>query len=158
MRYLCDGALRFAPCAWLLLRGAFSNHCEYYEHSRTHPAFEKDAPASRAIQPPALVRWWRLRRWLGCIIATSEELPESIIIPHPIPLQSRSLRCPASVTAAVVLSCLKHQAVAACDEDQEDLNWMVGGTVLVRIRLSVTTPRLDSLSKGRAARIDQQGS
>ena len=27
---------------------------EYYEHSRTHLALDKDAPASRAIQPPAL--------------------------------------------------------------------------------------------------------
>jgi putative transposase len=27
---------------------------EYYEHSRTHLALDKDAPASRAIQAPAL--------------------------------------------------------------------------------------------------------
>ena len=36
------------------LRRILNAYFEYYEHSRTHLALEKDAPASRAIQPPEL--------------------------------------------------------------------------------------------------------
>jgi transposase InsO family protein len=36
------------------LRCILKAYFEYYEHSRTHLALEKDAPASRAIQPPVL--------------------------------------------------------------------------------------------------------
>ena len=35
------------------LRRIVSSYFQYYEHSRTHLALEKDAPESRAIQPPA---------------------------------------------------------------------------------------------------------
>ncbi len=38
------------------LRRIVKAYFEYYEHSRTHLALEKDAPASRAIQPPILGR------------------------------------------------------------------------------------------------------
>jgi transposase InsO family protein len=37
-------------CLGRILKAYF----EYYEHSRTHLALEKDAPASRAIHPPEL--------------------------------------------------------------------------------------------------------
>jgi putative transposase len=36
------------------LRRILKAYLEYYEHSRTHLALEKDAPVSRAIQPPEL--------------------------------------------------------------------------------------------------------
>jgi putative transposase len=36
------------------LRRILNPYFEYYEHSRTHLALEKDAPESRAIHPPAL--------------------------------------------------------------------------------------------------------
>src|SRR2546425_6777484 len=36
------------------LRRIIRAHFQYYEHSRTHLALEKDAPASRAIQAPEL--------------------------------------------------------------------------------------------------------
>jgi hypothetical protein len=36
------------------LRPILKDYFEYYEHSRTHLALEKDAPASRAIQAPDL--------------------------------------------------------------------------------------------------------
>ena len=36
------------------LRRIVKAYFEYYEHSRTHLALEKDAPASRTIQPPEL--------------------------------------------------------------------------------------------------------
>ena len=36
------------------LRRILNAYFEYYERSRTHLALEKDAPASRAIQPPEL--------------------------------------------------------------------------------------------------------
>ena len=36
------------------LRRILKAYFEYYEHSRTHLALEKDTPASRAIQPPEL--------------------------------------------------------------------------------------------------------
>jgi putative transposase len=36
------------------LRRILKAYFEYYEHSRTHLALEKDAPASRVIQPPEL--------------------------------------------------------------------------------------------------------
>jgi putative transposase len=36
------------------LRRVMKAYFEYYEHSRTHWGLEKDAPASRAIQPPEL--------------------------------------------------------------------------------------------------------
>ncbi len=36
------------------LRRILKAYFEYYEHSRTHLALEKDAPISRAIQPPEL--------------------------------------------------------------------------------------------------------
>jgi putative transposase len=36
------------------LRRILKAYFEYYEHSRTHLALEKDAPASRLIQPPEL--------------------------------------------------------------------------------------------------------
>ena len=36
------------------LRHILKAYFEYYEHSRTHLALEKDAPVSRAIQPPEL--------------------------------------------------------------------------------------------------------
>ncbi len=36
------------------LRRILKAYFEYYEHSRTHLALEKDAPVSRAIQPPEL--------------------------------------------------------------------------------------------------------
>lgn len=36
------------------LRRIVKTYFEYYERSRTHLALEKDAPESRAIQPPAL--------------------------------------------------------------------------------------------------------
>jgi putative transposase len=36
------------------LRRILKAYLEYYEHSRTHLALEKDAPMSRAIQPPEL--------------------------------------------------------------------------------------------------------
>ena len=35
------------------LRRIVRSYFQYYEHSRTHLELEKDAPASRAIQPPA---------------------------------------------------------------------------------------------------------
>ena len=35
------------------LRRIVRSYFQYYEHSRTHLALEKDAPESRAIQPPA---------------------------------------------------------------------------------------------------------
>jgi putative transposase len=36
------------------LRRIVKAYFEYYEQSRTHLALDKDAPASRAIQPPEL--------------------------------------------------------------------------------------------------------
>ncbi|MCM3902455.1 MAG: transposase [Pyrinomonadaceae bacterium] len=36
------------------LRRILKAYFEYYEHSRTHLALEKDAPASRAVHSPAL--------------------------------------------------------------------------------------------------------
>jgi putative transposase len=36
------------------LRRIIRSYFQYYEHSRTHLALEKDAPASRAIHPPEL--------------------------------------------------------------------------------------------------------
>jgi transposase InsO family protein len=36
------------------LRRILKAYFEYYEHSRTHLVLEKDAPESRAIQPPIL--------------------------------------------------------------------------------------------------------
>ncbi len=36
------------------LRRMLKAYFEYYEHSRTHLALAKDAPATRAIQPPAM--------------------------------------------------------------------------------------------------------
>ena len=36
------------------LRRILNAYFEYYEHSRTHLALGKDAPESRAIQPPAM--------------------------------------------------------------------------------------------------------
>ncbi len=36
------------------LRRVLKAYFEYYEHSRTHLALEKDAPVSRVIQPPEL--------------------------------------------------------------------------------------------------------
>jgi putative transposase len=36
------------------LRRILKAYFDYYEHSRTHPALEKDAPESRAIQSPEL--------------------------------------------------------------------------------------------------------
>ncbi len=36
------------------LRRIIRSYFQYYEHSRTHLALEKDAPESRAIQPPEL--------------------------------------------------------------------------------------------------------
>jgi len=35
------------------LRRIVRSYFQYYDHSRTHLALEKDAPESRAIQPPA---------------------------------------------------------------------------------------------------------
>jgi transposase InsO family protein len=35
------------------LRRILKSYFEYYEHSRTHLALEKDAPASRAFEPPS---------------------------------------------------------------------------------------------------------
>jgi putative transposase len=36
------------------LRRILKGYFEYYERSRTHLALEKDAPASRVVQPPTL--------------------------------------------------------------------------------------------------------
>jgi transposase InsO family protein len=36
------------------LRRIIRSYFQYYEHSRTHLALEKDVPESRAIQPPEL--------------------------------------------------------------------------------------------------------
>jgi hypothetical protein len=36
------------------LRRILKAYFEYYEHSRTHLALEKDTPETRAIQPPEL--------------------------------------------------------------------------------------------------------
>ena len=36
------------------MRRILKGYFEYYEHSRTHLALEKDAPECRAIQPPEL--------------------------------------------------------------------------------------------------------
>jgi transposase InsO family protein len=44
------------------LRRLLKKYFQYYEHSRTHLALEKDAPASRAIQPPALGTVVQLRQ------------------------------------------------------------------------------------------------
>ena len=44
------------------LRRILKAYFEYYEHSRTHLALEKDAPASRAIQPPAMGKVVQLRQ------------------------------------------------------------------------------------------------
>jgi transposase InsO family protein len=44
------------------LRRILKAYFDYYEHSRTHLALEKDAPASRAIQPPALGTVVQLRQ------------------------------------------------------------------------------------------------
>jgi hypothetical protein len=38
----------------IVKRRIVKTYFEYYEHSRTHLALEKDAPSSRAIQAPAL--------------------------------------------------------------------------------------------------------
>jgi putative transposase len=38
------------------LRHILKAYFEYYEHSRTHLALEKDAPVSRAVQLPELGR------------------------------------------------------------------------------------------------------
>jgi transposase InsO family protein len=55
------------------------------------------------------VSLWNCRRWVGCIIATSEELPEST--DHSGQLSSlhlNSLKCRASLIATMVSSCLRH--------------------------------------------------
>ena len=36
------------------LRRILKAYFEYYEHSRTHLALKKDAPVTRAVQPPAV--------------------------------------------------------------------------------------------------------
>jgi transposase InsO family protein len=38
------------------LKRILKTYFEYYEHSRTHLSLEKDAPSSRAVQPPELGR------------------------------------------------------------------------------------------------------
>ncbi|MCM3903662.1 MAG: hypothetical protein ND866_18330 [Pyrinomonadaceae bacterium] len=38
------------------LKRILKTYFEYYEHSRTHLSLEKDAPASRVVQHPALGR------------------------------------------------------------------------------------------------------
>ena len=38
------------------LKLILKTYFEYYEHSRTHLSLEKDAPSSRAVQPPELGR------------------------------------------------------------------------------------------------------
>jgi hypothetical protein len=55
------------------------------------------------------VSWWSCRRWVGCIIATSEELPESTH--HSGQLSSlhlHSLKCRAPLIATMVSGCLRH--------------------------------------------------
>ena len=44
------------------LRRLLKGYFQYYEQSRTHLALEKDAPASRATQPPALGTVVQLRQ------------------------------------------------------------------------------------------------
>ena len=38
------------------LKRILKTYFEYYEHVRTHLSLEKDAPSSRAVQPPELGR------------------------------------------------------------------------------------------------------
>ena len=38
------------------LKRILKTYFDYYEHSRTHLSLEKDAPASRDVQPPELGR------------------------------------------------------------------------------------------------------
>jgi hypothetical protein len=49
------------------LRRILKAYFEYYEHSRTHPALEKDAPASRVIQPRELGEIVEVRKLVACI-------------------------------------------------------------------------------------------
>jgi len=52
---------------------------------------------------PQWVRWWSYRKWAGCIIAMSEELPEALIVPDHYPhLELNSMMWRASV--ALLLS------------------------------------------------------
>src|ERR1700682_4426738 len=44
------------------LRHILKAYFEYYEHSRTHLALEKDAPESRGIQSPAMGKVVQLRQ------------------------------------------------------------------------------------------------
>ena len=44
------------------LRRIIRSYFQYYEHSRTHLALKKDAPAPRAIQPPELCDVVELRQ------------------------------------------------------------------------------------------------
>jgi transposase InsO family protein len=66
------------------LRRIIRSYFQYYERSRTHLALEKDAPESRAIQPPELGVVVELPQWAACIIAMSEELPEDTHLSSPL--------------------------------------------------------------------------
>jgi hypothetical protein len=63
------------------LRRILKAYFEYYEHARTHLALEKDAPASRTIQPPILGTVIELPQVGGCIIATCAGQPNNPHLP-----------------------------------------------------------------------------
>jgi hypothetical protein len=81
------------------LRHILKAYFEYYEHSRTHLALEKDAPEPRAIQPreAGIVSY---RKWAGCIIAMSEEPPDALILADRFPFTTEECG------VAVVYCCL----------------------------------------------------
>jgi hypothetical protein len=62
------------------LRHILKAYFEYYEHSPTDLALEKDAPEARAIQPREAGIVVELPQVGGCIIAMSEEPPESALM------------------------------------------------------------------------------
>jgi putative transposase len=60
------------------LRRILKAYFEYYEYSRMHLAPEKDAPASRVIQPRELGEIVEVRKLVACITAMSEEPSTSL--------------------------------------------------------------------------------
>jgi len=64
------------------------------------------------VKPETVIAWQRKGfrlYWVGCIIATSEELPESTHPSRPLfLLQLKSVKCRSSVIATIVSSCLSH--------------------------------------------------
>src|SRR6266540_127047 len=84
------------------LRRILKAYFEYYKHSRTHLALENDAPASRAIQPPALGTVVELPQVGG--LHHRRELPEGSSFQTYYPLlQLKKHKIPSVMTAMTTI-------------------------------------------------------